>query len=92
MAGSAISAITSTDLQYPVLVNGFLCYSAAEVRAARQLINPATLKDDDDSGSSNAANRSASSGSSLRTYTAQGVTEDDEDSKKQRGSLVNLLA
>lgn len=43
MATSAVSATSSTETQYPVLINGYLCYSAAEVRAARQMINPSSI-------------------------------------------------
>ncbi len=43
MAASGISATASTDTKYPMMINGYLCYSAAEVRAARQMINPRSI-------------------------------------------------
>lgn len=43
MAASGISATTSTETKYPTIINGYLCYSAAEVRAARQMINPRSV-------------------------------------------------
>lgn len=90
----AASAITATETQYPVLINGFLCYSAAEVRAARQLVNPRTV-DETTANSRESATTSttASFVETLRTYTAQGTRQDEEDEDyRQRGSLVNIVA
>ncbi|NFV80816.1 hypothetical protein [Magnetospirillum aberrantis] len=94
MATSAISAASSTDTQYPILINGYLCYSAAEVRAARQLINPRTIdkvtglpvRESDTQSTSTRP----SFMESLRGYSAQGTS--DDETTRPRGSLLNILA
>lgn len=99
MATSAISAASSTDTQYPILINGYLCYSAAEVRAARQLINPRTIdrvtglpvrESDTQSTSTQATSTRPSFMESLRGYSAQGTS--DDETTRPRGSLLNILA
>lgn len=40
MAESSIAAISATDTQYPQIINGYVCWSAAEVSAARRFENP----------------------------------------------------
>lgn len=98
MAASAISATSSTETHYPVLINGYLCYSAAEARAARQLINPRTLKQTTTGESSGRADASFGAATShgvmntLRAYTAQATSRDDENDIPRRGSRVNILA
>lgn len=53
MAVSTVSTSVAAEVVYPVLVNGYLCYSAAEVTAAKRGQSPdalkpgATSKDDD---------------------------------------------
>jgi hypothetical protein len=37
---SAISTAASSQIRYPILVNGYLCFSAADVTAARQWTDP----------------------------------------------------
>lgn len=103
MATSAVSSVSSTETKYPVLINGYLCYSAAEVRAARQSINPRSLDPvtgqpagSDRGGTATTATAATNSGQrsfldTLRGYTAQG-TRSDEDERMPRGSLLNILA
>lgn len=94
MATSTISAASSTDTQYPILINGYLCYSAAEVRAARQLINPRTI--DKVTGlpvresETQPTSTRPSFMESLRSYSAQGTS--DDETTRPRGSLLNILA
>lgn len=37
---SAVTASVATQTIYPIMVNGYLCFSAAQVTAARNVINP----------------------------------------------------
>lgn len=41
---SAVTASVTTQTIYPVMVNGYLCFSAAEVAEARGLVTPNTSK------------------------------------------------
>ncbi|BAE50964.1 hypothetical protein [Paramagnetospirillum magneticum] len=40
MSISATSSVGTTQTSYPVLVNGILCFSAADVAAARNFVDP----------------------------------------------------
>lgn len=93
MAVSAVSATTATETNYPVLINGYLCYSAAEVRAARESINPRSLNDVTGAASSARATRSSSTSPSpaLTTYNALG-SQSEEESSRRRGQAVDILA
>lgn len=75
MAASGISATTSTETKYPTIINGYLCYSAAEVRAARQMINPRSidkttgLPTRNDAAATAASANAANSAAASRTAT-----------------------
>lgn len=104
MAASGISATAATETKYPTIINGYLCYSAAEARAARQMINPRSVdkltgqpKRDDTAATAAHASRAATAAranpyaDALNTYTAQGATSRD-DQTARRGSLLDILA
>lgn len=40
MSISAASSVATSQTSYPVLVNGILCFSAADVAAARNFVDP----------------------------------------------------
>jgi len=40
MSTSILAVGSATQTNYPVLVNGYLCFSAAEVQDARSFVNP----------------------------------------------------
>ena len=89
MAISSVSSSTSTQTQYPILVNGYLCYNAAQATEARNFINPhpaAKTK----SASTLSLSSVSSASSSYSAYTASGSKK--TSTLQPRGSLFNLYA
>lgn len=87
MALSSISSSGNTQTQYPVLVNGYLCYSAAQVTEARNFINPhpaAKIK------SAPTANTVFASSGGYSSYTASGSAK--VSALRSRGSRFNIFA
>lgn len=77
MAASGISATAATETKYPTIINGYLCYSAAEARAARQMINPRSVdkltgqpKRDDTAATAAASANAATAAHASRAATA----------------------
>lgn len=102
MAVSSVSTSVASQVTYPVMVNGYLCYSAAEVQAARQGRSPDSVKPGgvdqsqqsavSSSNSSSSASQSQSAlSASLQTYQSNGTT-DQNSQDAQRGSLVDFYA
>jgi len=106
MSVSALAATTSTT-NYPILVNGFLCYSSADVTTARSGSKPQKSSDTvsaTDSTSQTASTsavsvtaqaRAATSGT--QTADAVGSTQQSDNADKtkdptQRGAQVDLYA
>ncbi|AVM74813.1 hypothetical protein [Magnetospirillum gryphiswaldense] len=44
MPVSASASLTASSVTYPVMVNGYMCYSAAEVAAVRRGQSPESVK------------------------------------------------
>jgi hypothetical protein len=96
-----ISAITGTDTQYPVMINGYLCYSAGDVRSARQFTDPNKTEPNKTERAPKAAASTPaatsplqSQRSPLHSYTVQGTARDDDWSQpsRSRGSRIDIWA
>lgn len=104
MSVSAVSAL-SAQTNYPILVNGFLCYSSADVMAARNGLRPDKSTDQTSTAQSAARTDSASVTAQTRaavlgTQTADAVgstgqttaTDTKDKDPLRRGSLIDLYA
>lgn len=106
MAVSTVSTSVAAEVVYPVLVNGYLCYSAAEVTAAKRGQSPDALKpgaagkDDDPQTAATAkaqAQTEAKALSEAQARIAQYSLADlqdlrDRDEQSRRGGLLDIYA
>lgn len=98
MAVSTVSSSSSSTI-YPILVNGILCYSAAEVTAARNFENLHAEKQTSAAAQAEASQRypitvngqlcySAAEVAAARNYTSVNKPQ----SSGTRGTLIDLYA
>ncbi|MBR9971420.1 hypothetical protein [Magnetospirillum sulfuroxidans] len=71
MPVSTVTSSVSSQVTYPVMVNGFLCYSAAEVQAVRRGQSPDSVKP----GAAPSANGEAAAAQAQVQAQAQALTE-----------------
>ncbi|WP_155804417.1 hypothetical protein [Magnetospirillum fulvum] len=106
MSVSALAATTSST-SYPIMVNGFLCYSTTDVQSARSGSKP--QKSSDSVGATNTTSQTASTSATSVTAqaraatsgtqtadavgsTAQSTNSDKTKDLTQRGAQVDLFA
>jgi hypothetical protein len=102
MSVSGVAASAAAQTLYPILVNDYLCFNAADVAKARAFINPYPTTTARSSASAvtaassyamaHARNARTSSGAAApeyATYTARGVSR--PLSSGARGTIVNIL-
>ena len=83
MSVSAVSSVTATQTSYPILVNGFLCFSAADVAAARDFTNPRADQN------TSALNQIGSSQQYPRTINGQQVFNDAQAAAARNFTSAN---
>jgi hypothetical protein len=81
MSVSIVSSLATTQTRYPILVNGILCFSAAEVAAARDFAEPT----EDQIGASSAT----ASGKYPRLINGQQVFNDSEAAAARNFTSAN---
>ncbi|WP_141400477.1 hypothetical protein [Magnetospirillum sp. 15-1] len=88
MSVSAVSSVTATQTSYPILVNGFLCFSAADVAAARDFTNPRADQNTSAQNTS-ALNQIGSSQQYPRTINGQQVFNDAQAAAARNFTSAN---
>jgi len=103
MSVSAVSAL-SAQTNYPILVNGFLCYSSADVMAARSGSKPEKSTDSTSATQATAQTESTSVTAQARAAiagtqtadavgsTSQTASKDETKDPTRRGAVVDLYA
>lgn len=104
MAVSGVSAATTTETNFPVVINGYVCFSAADVKAARTSVDPQQAEKAEEAAR---AEKAAAAKASEARHTRE-TTSDTQPSTTQtadttrdvnrpldsgiRGTLINILA
>lgn len=99
MPVSAISSLTASAVTYPVMVNGYMCYSAAEVAAVRRGQSPesvqpgATNSQTDDTSAIQAQAKSLTEAQARIAQLAQSADALAQSLEKGgRGTIVDIYA
>lgn len=91
----AISSISATDTTYPMMINGYVCYSAAEAQAARNFTDPRQSEKIAEAKAAGAKAAEAKRAESARTTHSPYATRDDINRPLKsgtRGTVINILA
>lgn len=85
---SSVSASTVTETVYPVMVNGTLCYSAAEVAAVKSGQSPDSVKP----GYTSQTNDETASGQNQSTAQVRSSTQTQSQAEIQAQAQAKQLA
>ncbi len=97
MSVSGVSTIL-TQSQYPLVINGYLCFSAEDVKAARKLVNPRAAEEPAQTA---AATDDAAAVRQIRQRQEETVTpiQGDDQARdfrwprkeEERGQIIDIL-
>jgi len=93
---SAVAAGVAAQTSYPVVINGYVCFSAADVEAARKFTNPRSADEAEGTSSVSSKNKAGPSGQSSRAVLGLNADEETRDVNRPfetgtRGTVINIL-
>ncbi len=94
MSGSAVAVSAATQTVYPIMINGYLCFTAAEVATARVGTNPFKTAAATTTKAAATVHASAAAARTATTTTTTTTTTYAGSARKTgpRGTLVDIYA